>query len=87
MKLLKVTLRQTPEGSFQVEKFSNTAQLSIGQIIAHATVAEWCTRPRIQVDVIGMIEQADEQELLTEATPTRHDALQLAGNHDENNPF
>lgn len=58
--------------------FSNTAQLSIGQIVPHKTVEDWTTRPHVNIHVLGMTPQVEnEMPALDDA---RTDALALAGN-------
>ena len=72
MKTVKITLRQAGNGLFQVEKFSNTVQLSIGMTIPSERVAEWCAMSRVQVDCIGLVEQRDDEMPLLDdckATP------------------
>ena len=70
MKIVKITLRQAGNGLFQVEKFSNTVQLSVGMTVESSRVAEWCAMARVQVDCIGMVQQADsELPLLDAAQP------------------
>jgi hypothetical protein len=76
MKTVKVTLRQADTGQFRVERFTNTVQLSVGQLVPVATVENWCALSRVQVEVIGMVQDdKDCAPLLTEGRP---DALQLA---------
>lgn len=82
MKTVTVNLTQEPNpGLFRVVSFSNTVQLSIGQIVPVAKVEDWCCIPRVNVRVIGLTAaQTDEQTpLLTDGDGVRHDALAMPG--------
>lgn len=83
MKTVSVVLTQEPEsGFFRVQSFTNTVQLSIGQIVPAAKVGEWCTIPRVNVRVVGLTrtETEDSQTLLTDGdNGVRHNALALPG--------
>ena len=61
MKTVKITLRQDGQ-LFVVTRFSNTVQLSVGMKIDAKTVENWCSMPRVQVDVIGLVETETESE-------------------------
>jgi hypothetical protein len=66
VKQVKITLRQDGQ-SFVVTRFSNTVQLSIGMRIDAKTVENWCIMPRVQVDVVGMVEtEENDTPLLDE---------------------
>lgn len=68
MKRVTITLTQDPEiGLYRVISLTNTVQLSIGQIVKHATVEGWCTSKGVTVKVQGMTEQPDQQPLLMDA--------------------
>ena len=78
MKTLTVKLTQEPSaGLFRVVSFTNTVQLSVGQVVKAATVEDWCLRPHVQVHVVGMTPQVDEEVLLLDEPRT--DALALVG--------
>jgi hypothetical protein len=86
MKTLKITLRQSDAGQFRVERFTNTVQLSVGQLVPVATVENWCAMARVQVEVIGMVQDEEDSEsppVLNDAR--RPDALQLASACMEDN--
>lgn len=78
MKVCKITLRQAPGGLYQVERVSNTTELSIGALVPKDRVREWCSMKRVNVDIIGLVDSdgltADEPSQTLE----RVDALQLA---------
>ena len=63
---MKITLRQDGQ-SFVVTRFSNTVQLSIGMKIDAKTVENWCIMPRVQVDVIGLVEREENETPLLDA--------------------
>ena len=64
MKTIKITLRQTDDGQFRVEKFSNTAQLSIGQLISRDQVSQWTVMNGVDFQVAGRVE--DESNLMAD---------------------
>ena len=82
MKICKVYLRQSGPDTFRVARFSNTTQLSVGMEVPRERVAEWCTMKRVNVDIIGMVEDETEETLelppVTSKDVQRVDALQLA---------
>ena len=59
MKTVKIILRQAGNGLFQVERFTNTTQLSIGMLVPVKRVTEWCAMTRVQIEVIGMVKQPE----------------------------
>ena len=82
MKICKVYLRQSGPDTFRVARFSNTTQLSVGMEVPRERVAEWCTMKRVNVDIIGMVEDETEETLelppVTSKDVQRVDAFQLA---------
>ena len=64
MKTIKITLRQTADGNFRVEKFSNTSQLSIGQLISRDQVSQWTVMNGVDFQVAGRVE--DESNLMAD---------------------
>jgi hypothetical protein len=61
---------------FRVEKFTNTVQLSIGQLVPVNKVEAWCCAERIQVECVGMVEDGETESIDLNDRP---DALELAG--------
>ena len=71
MKNIVIRLTQEPEGNqFRVVSWSNSTQLSVGQLIPAARVSEWCAAPRIQVHIVGMTPQEENQPLLLDDCKT-----------------
>lgn len=61
MKTLRINLTQEPEGNaFRVVSWTNSTQLSVGQVVPAAVVAGWCERANIQVNVMGLTPVAQE---------------------------
>jgi hypothetical protein len=94
MKVCSIRLRQ--DGNlFRVESFTNTVELSVGMMVPKDKVAEWCSMKRVNVAVIGAVQEAEESpelEGLSMGDVQRVDALQLAAQAMKdtgpgNNPF
>jgi hypothetical protein len=95
MKTCKIVLLQDGNG-FEVSRFSNTVQLSIGMRVPASRVAEWCAMSRVQVDIVGTVKRDDDSELdLSDCPPVREivrtDTLSMIQNADKSgqpqNPF
>ena len=56
-------MRETAQG-YQITRFSNTAQLSIGMIVDRERVSQWCAMPRVQVDILPPVENDENDALL-----------------------
>lgn len=74
MKQVKISLRQDGQ-SFVVTRFSNTVQLSIGMKIDAKTVENWCSMPRVQVEVIGLVETETENETPLLSAPVKVETI------------
>jgi hypothetical protein len=71
MKTVKITLLQDG-AEFEVIKFSNTVQLSVGMRVPVSRVEEWCCMARVQVDIAGQVKEKEEEQLdLTDERPAR----------------
>jgi hypothetical protein len=71
MKTVKITLLQDG-GEFEIVKFTNTVQLSVGMRVPVSRVEEWCCMSRVQVDIVGQVKaEEDEQIDLTDERPAR----------------
>lgn len=81
MKVCKVTLRQGIGGLYRIDKVSNTTELQLGSYVPRDKVREWCAMKRVNVEIVGLVEEeeaAPELQGLTCQDVQRVDALQLA---------
>lgn len=81
MKLCKIKLREDGPSLYRVISYSNTTLLTVGMVVPRERVAEWCTMKRVNVDIVGAVEEEEDQLELpatTTADVQRVDALQLA---------
>lgn len=56
MKTISITLQQDPErlDRFHVSAFSNTHELSVGDVIPRDRLEAWSSRPHIKFTIAGM---------------------------------
>ena len=52
MKTIKITLRESGVNLYTVEKFSNTAQLTVGMTVDRSRLESWAGMARVQFDVL-----------------------------------
>lgn len=63
MKTVKITLRETEKG-YQVIRFSNTAQLSVGMLVDRERLECWAGMARVQFDVLPPESKGDNDALV-----------------------
>ena len=63
LKTISVSLVQVSDSEFRVVKFSNSAQLSIGQSVSRADLARWVARPDVVVRVDGQESDVEANRL------------------------
>jgi hypothetical protein len=64
MKTCKIVLRQGEAGLYRVERFTNTVELEVGMMVPRDKVREWTTLSRVQVEIVGMVDDEAEDERL-----------------------
>jgi hypothetical protein len=73
-KIRNITLQQNDNGTYTILSFSNTAQLSIGQVVDNARLAYWASMPDVRFKVVAApAERADDldEENAQETSPVR----------------
>lgn len=80
MKTITITLQQDPEhlDRFHVSSFSNTHELSVGDVIPRTRLEAWAHRPHIRFTIAGTFNQPDLDGLDLPERSNRADVLAMS---------